>query len=388
MDFCRYELSSPFLSGVHAGWCSNWTQLPGVAASGDAAAAPTWQTLAGFACDIGKSPVFSAKVAGPAGAVADSQCQQLCAKNAGCVEWQLGVSSLACWGYDVHSKPAKNGNFDCGCQGGCSGSPPPPAPPSPPSPPSPRPPPPPHDPGSYWTNLTESECWARCNSDVRCNQAVYEVNGSGQCWTGMNMMLSQPASSRPGCKPGPCVDTCYAKSKHMVNVTIREEKFIAANDVVSTVITSSRPVTLEVSGRTFADADSAAGKVLTLNGQCFVDKATNSIHTIEGGTVAAHVQNNADQTPVYATGKLMYDGMSSVISTSRPMVNGSTYTVDPQTVGGMGRVCGYTFYVPVNTAGTTISWAMNDDHEKALSAVKQVLADPARCVCCCTVVVL
>jgi hypothetical protein len=384
----EYELSSPLLAGVYSGWCSNWTQLPGASSSGgtavalgagaDAAAEATrvaaWQTMPGFACDIGKSPLFNVKVAGPKGSSADAQCQQLCEKKAGCVEWQLAVSSLMCWGYDVRNEPAKNAAFDCGCQGSCSPSPPPP---------SPGPPPPPPHGGSFWTKLSESECWAHCDADARCNQAVYEANGDGQCWTGADTMTDQPAPSRGGCHPGPCVDKCYAKGKPIPNVTLKEEKFIAANDVVSTIITSDRPVTLEITGRSFAAADGAAGKVISLHGQCSIDKASNSVHILEGGTVSAHVQNGqaptpgAPQPPIYATGKLMYDGMSGIISASRPMTNASTYTVDPKAVGGIGTVCGYKFQVPVDTAGTTVSWAMHDEQEKAMAAVKAVLADPS-----------
>jgi len=40
-------------------------------------------------------------------------------------------------------------------------------------------------------------------------------------------------------------------------------------------------------------------------------------------------------------------------------------------------VCGYTFHVPVDSKGTTISWTMHDDHTKALNAVREVLANPA-----------
>ena len=151
----EYELSSPFVTGVHEGWCSNWTQLPGAEAVADRASA--WKTMPGFACDNGKPPLFTRKVAGPKGAPADGQCQQLCESKPGCVEWQLGVSSLVCWGYNVRSTPAKNGDFDCGCQGDCGLSPTP----------APAPPPAPSPPGSFWTNLTESECWAHCDADAR-----------------------------------------------------------------------------------------------------------------------------------------------------------------------------------------------------------------------------
>ena len=119
----------------------------------------------------------------------------------------------------------------------------------------------------------------------------YEANGVGQCWTGSNMMTKKASASRGGCKPSPCVDSCYAKGVNIANVSIHEEKFIASNDVVSTTITASRPVMLQITGRSFASADNAAGRVLSLNGQCSIDKATNSVRIVEGGTVSAHVRS-------------------------------------------------------------------------------------------------
>ena len=215
----EYNLSSPFLVGVNDGWCSNWKPLPsgagvvvGTTPQCSAALAicwpvrqelancrlcagkqqhylrvdgctekdiqlyceggsnVSWQTMPGHACSIGEHPLFSVKLNGAKGAAADAQCQQLCAKRADCVEWQLSKVSLDCWGYNIHNTPAANEAFDCGCRGGCD-APSPPQPPCPPDPPSPSP----H--GSFWTNLTESECWAHCDTDVRCNQAVYEENG-------------------------------------------------------------------------------------------------------------------------------------------------------------------------------------------------------------------
>jgi len=136
---------------------------------------------------------------------------------------------------------------------------------------------------------------------------------------------------------------------------------------------------LEVTGRSFAAVD-GAGKVLSLRGQCSCDAASNSVHVLEGGTVSAHVQNDASGQPVYATGKLMYDGMSGVLSSSRPLQNCSTHRIDPKldpSAGSVAGVCSYSFFVPVDDAGTTISWTMDDDHGKALGAVQAVLADPA-----------
>lgn len=219
---------------------------------------------------------------------------------------------------------------------------------------------------------------AHCDADAECNQAVYESSGTGQCWAGANMMTQGPASSRPGCSPPRCADSCYAKGKRIANVTVREEKFISANDVISTTITSDRPVYLEISGRSFASASNAAGKVISLDGRCSIDKANNAVTVTEGGVVAAHVQNDANGNPVFVNGKLMYDGMTGVIMPSRPMVNASTYTVDPKDIGGgVGGVCGYTFYVAVDSKGTTLSWAMNDHAAAAVAAAKLVQANPA-----------
>ena len=185
---------------------------------------------------------------------------------------------------------------------------------------------------SFWVNLTQQACWDHCIADSNCSQAVYESNGIGQCWTGANKMTTKPTGSRGGCHPGPCMDTCFAKDYHVPNLTIHEEKFISSNDVVSTIIYSSHPVTLSISGRSFAAADNAAGKVISLNGRCSIDKASNSVHVLEGGRVNAHVQN-VDGKPVYVNGRLMYDGMSGILAASRPMTNASVFRVDPATVG-------------------------------------------------------
>eukprot|EP01052_Picozoa_sp_SAG31_P045239 SAG31_NODE_8184_length_1501_cov_1.594151_2_plen_140_part_00 len=97
---------------------------------------------------------------------------------------------------------------------------------------------------------------------------------------------------------------------------IREEKFISANDVVTTIITSNRAVSLEITGRSFAAADNAAGKVLSLHGQCTIDSASNSIQVQESGTVSAHVRNDPDR---FVTGKLMYNGMTGILAASQPL---------------------------------------------------------------------
>ena len=58
--------------------------------------------------------------------------------------------------------------------------------------------------------------------------------------------------------------------------------------------------------------------------------------------------------------RLMYDGMSNVLSSSHLLEDVSLYEIEP-------GVCGYTFTVPLNPEEpTTLSWTMNDDWFKGL----------------------
>ena len=224
---------------------------------------------------------------------------------------------------------------------------------------------------SFWTNLTEEACWGHCAADDRCMQAVYEGTtdlANSQCWTGLNMMPKDdlPKGMRPGCNPPSCIDKCYAYGVSHEPVHIREEKFISANDVVSTRIVADRPVKVEFMGNSF-DAKTGSGQVVSLNGSCSHDALTNSVRIVEGGVVNAMVAQNPD---VYVEGKLMYDGMSAVMIADREMINVSTYTVS-------AGVCGYNFTLPLDTKGVTLSWGMDDDYATALKAVQAVQADAA-----------
>ena len=53
----------------------------------------------------------------------------------------------------------------------------------------------------------------------------------------------------------------------------------------------------------------------------------------------------------------MYDGMTSVLSSSLPLENVHMYDVSP-------GVCGYNFTLPLTDAGLTLSWSMDDDRDK------------------------
>ena len=144
---------------------------------------------------------------------------------------------------------------------------------------------------------------------------------------------------------------------------IKEEKFISSNDVVSSTITSDRPLKLEVTGQSFG----MEKRIVSMNGRCSFDPELNSVFVLEGGRVTTKVSNDPI---VEKEGALVYDGMTGVLSSSRPLENVTLYEVRP-------GVCGYSFTIQLDSKGTTLSWTMHDDQNSAFEAVQEVLADPS-----------
>ena len=126
--------------------------------------------------------------------------------------------------------------------------------------------------------------------------------------------------------PYPAPDKMYWRPDKMVceytvaGVSIREEKFIAANDVVSTTITASREIVVEFDGHSFMPDGGSGGaeQIVAMNSTCNFDTSNNALHIIEGGIVKAEVMQNPD---VRVNATLMYDGMSTVISATKPFGN-------------------------------------------------------------------
>ena len=94
--------------------------------------------------------------------------------------------------------------------------------------------------------------------------------------------------------------------------------------------------------------------VVSLNGSCVVDVATNSLQVTEGGRVVAKV---SEDPFIEKEARLMYDGMTGVLSASRPLEGVQVHELGP-------GVCGYTFTLPLDTAGVTLAWTMADDKQQ------------------------
>jgi len=140
--------------------------------------------------------------------------------------------------------------------------------------------------------------------------------------------------------------------------TIREEKFIAANDAAASIITSSKPITLTFSGHSFYHRNS-----LSSSAAIKLDTQNNALVILEGGTVSSV----PDPDGVKRTGKCVYTGMTTVLSASRDITKSATTKQDERGVQH------YTFSVACDSEGTTVSWAMHDDAETAVQSARDII---------------
>lgn len=145
-------------------------------------------------------------------------------------------------------------------------------------------------------------------------------------------------------------------------VTIREEKFIAANDVAASVITASKPVTLTFAGNSFFHRNSVTSSAAIRH-----DAASNAVVITEGGTVRSRPDPNDDGR----IGPAVYSGMTTTLTASRELVSVALRSDEK-------GVQHYTFSVPCDKDGTTVCWSMHDDPRAAVDAARTVVQDHHR----------
>lgn len=141
-------------------------------------------------------------------------------------------------------------------------------------------------------------------------------------------------------------------------VVIREEKFIGANDAAATIITASSPVLLSFEGHSFFVRESVSSTAaIRYRGD------QNAIQITEGGTV----KSRPDPGGTERIGPIVYQGMTTALSASRDF----SETVE-LTEGDRGERK-YRFGIPCDSEGVTLAWAMNDDPETAVRAVREIV---------------
>ena len=144
-------------------------------------------------------------------------------------------------------------------------------------------------------------------------------------------------------------------------IQLREEKFIAANDVACSVVTSSQPVTLRFDGQSFLGRHS-----VTSTSTIEYDTEFNAIRIVEGGTTKCRPETDRSEH----IGPIMYQGMSTVLAASRDFSQSHEFKQ------GQHGEWQYEFDVPCDTDGVVLVWAMHDDARKALENSASVLSDP------------
>ena len=73
----------------------------------------------------------------------------------------------------------------------------------------------------------------------------------------------------------------------------------------------------------------------------------------------------AESPEVWKEATLMYDGMTGVLTSDKPMVNVELHDISE-------GVCGYTFNLPLTEEGVSLLWTMDDDRQVAVNAVQEV----------------
>ena len=142
-------------------------------------------------------------------------------------------------------------------------------------------------------------------------------------------------------------------------VTIREEKFIAANDAAASVITATKPVTLRFEGHSFFHRKSVVSTAAIR-----FDARNNAVVIREGGTVKSRPDPNRGER----VGPCVYSGMTTALSVSRDVSKSIVTRKDDRGVQH------YTISVPCDAQGTVVSWAMHDDGDTAIRAAREIIA--------------
>ncbi|MEO0416869.1 MAG: hypothetical protein AAF226_18170 [Verrucomicrobiota bacterium] len=146
----------------------------------------------------------------------------------------------------------------------------------------------------------------------------------------------------------------------VAGVTIREEKFIGKNDAAASIITASKPVTLQFSGQSFFVRESVESTA-----KIQLNREQNAIIITEGGTSRGKPDDNGGPR----VGPCVYDGMTTVLSASRDLTSTVIFETDEK------KVHHYSFLVPCDSEGTVVTWSMHDESAEAVKANNEILAN-------------
>jgi len=160
---------------------------------------------------------------------------------------------------------------------------------------------------------------------------------------------------------------------------IEEIKFISNDDVLVALIKSNKPVDIRFSGQSFYNEENVPDYFLNppdtpfmekTEAEASYDKKNNSLQVLEkGGLIMTRIDHETNGEPA-VQGKFVYDGMSKVLSCSRPF--DESVSIKEK---GNGQQT-YEFTVPCDQNGIVLTFAMDDDYNNAVMRTKNVLSDP------------
>ena len=133
-------------------------------------------------------------------------------------------------------------------------------------------------------------------------------------------------------------------------ILIREEKFISSLDTAISIITSSKPIILRFEGHSFYVRHSVSSSA-----SAQYDSLTNALLIREGGKV----RSLPDPDRPERIGPCVYQGMTTALSSSQNFSKTIKLVKDDR------GVWKYSFEVPCNPNGVSISWSMHDEPNKA-----------------------
>lgn len=156
----------------------------------------------------------------------------------------------------------------------------------------------------------------------------------------------------------------------VAGVSIREDKFISRDDVLTTVMVSDQDVVIRFEGESFwesskvpdFDGDKIEGTISrTCESEITFDESMNAMRLVEAGTAVVK-QKYGEPT---AVGRMMYDGLSFVYSSSVPMED---VEWSKQKAGNLG----YSFVLKLPAGQpVALTLAIADDYTEALARSKK-----------------
>ncbi len=140
-------------------------------------------------------------------------------------------------------------------------------------------------------------------------------------------------------------------------VNITEEKFIADNDVLCSIITSDQPITIKFEGHNYWNKNFSISSTAT----CAHDDANDAINISEGGTILAQPFKDIEKSEW----PIMFTGMHTILAADRNLTN---YSVTPDA----DNVQYYEFRVACDSDGVELMWTMDDDYAAGLARIDEV----------------